>query len=383
MSRRRRKPPANDGPRLGLLALGGGERANALRLERQRLLGEIGRRRRELAKATAEIDAARTEVDAVLAPIVARQSDTDREIHALFGKLLGAGRFAKRKRAKVRQIYRALWEIGLISNGENEDFGEVSEWEGGERGGDSDEGFDDPGKSPSRCGTPEGVEGDFDAPRVRSANRPPDDEKHRTLRSLFKRLVLTLHPDRARHADEVARRTAAMKEVTQAYESGDLARLINLDERFAGGGMFEAGATMPAQMDVLERVVAELKTELRRHLDELRMVKRSDAFRAAKDLQRLRKAGEDPIGMMAEEEQARLDDLIATRDFVAAFEGGKMPFADFVRGPSLGADDDGSSDLADMFDEALADLIDAEVAAAAPQRRRRNRRNPPADPIPF
>lgn len=359
MSRRRRKPPANGSSQLGLLALSGGERANALRLERQRLLGEIGRRRRELAKATAEIEAAKTELDAVLAPIAARQIDTEREIHALFGKLLVPGRLAKRKRVKVRQIYRALHEIGLISPTEDEPFGET-DWVGDE----------------SEYGG--------DAPRVRSANRPPDDEKHRTLRSLFKRLVLTLHPDRARHADEVARRTAAMKEVTQAYESGDLAQLINLDERFTGGGIFETDTTTPSQIDVLERIVAELKIQLRRHLDELRMVRRSDAFRAAKDFQRLRKAGEDPVGMIAEEEQARLDDLVATRDFVAAFEDGKTSFSDFLRGPSLRADDDGSSglDLDDLFDEALAELIDAE-AVSTPRRRRRNRRSPPADPIPF
>jgi hypothetical protein len=361
-----------------LLTLGGGERANALRFERQRLLGEIGRRRKELAKASVEIDAVKAEVDAALAPITARQADVEAEIHALFGKLLAPGRLAKRKRSKVRQIYRALQQIGLIASPEGNPFAEASDWMGDEDGSEAEDG--DPGFPFDGGGDSSG-----DAPRVRSANRPPDDEKHRSLRSLFKRLVLTLHPDRARHADEVARRTAAMKEVTQAYESGDLARLINLDERFTGGGMFETVAATPSQIDVLERIVAELKTQLRRHLDELRMLKRSDAFRAAKDLQRLRKTGEDPIGMMAEEEQDRLDDLIASRDFVAAFEDGKMPFADFVRGPSLGVEDDGISgpDLADMFDEALAELIDAEAAATAPRRRRRNRPKSPADPIPF
>jgi hypothetical protein len=361
-----------------------GERSNALRLERQRLLGEIDRRRRELSKALAEIDLTKTEVDAALAPIAARQTDTEREIHALFAKLLAPGRLAKRKRAKVRQIYRTLQEIGLISPVEEGPFGDSSDWVGDERGYEAEDGDTGPFEGADSFGAPHGGF-DFGAAQVRSANRLPDDEKHRTLRTLFKRLVVTLHPDRARHADEVARRTAAMKEVTQAYESGDLAQLINLDERFTGGGMLGNVATTPSQIDTLERIVADLKAQLRRQLDELRMVRRSDAFRAAKDLQRLRNAGEDPIGMLAEEEQGRLDDLVATRDFVAAFEESKMSFSDFVRGPSLRADgDDGvGPELDDMFDEMLAQLIDAEAAATAPRRRRRSGRKPPPDPIPF
>ncbi len=369
MSRRARKAPSSTSAQRDLVVAPPEQRAVALCLERDRLLKEIDRRRRELVRAQGEIEAATVEIRSAVGSLVAQQSAIEQEVHALFAALLAAGRLTKRKRAQVRRIYVSLQRDGLIGPS-------VVEPADDRMGLGDDGAYDGSANDTSPGGRPAA---DPEPPLGPSASKPPGDENHRTLRTLFKRLVVALHPDRARHEDEKASRTAAMKDVTRAYESGDLAQLIELGRRLAGGSTptkrFEDRALA---VDMLERTVFELKAQLRALLDELRELRRSEEFRATKDLGRFRKAGEDPIEMMKAEEQARLDDLEAARDFVAAFQAGKIGFDEFVQGPSLPSDalEDAAAELSEMLDQLLIELY-----SPAPGRPRGRRRRP--DSIPF
>jgi hypothetical protein len=329
------------------------DRAAAVGAERDRLLKEIRRRRRELAKAEHDIEDAKAELDQALGAILSEQYGVERETHALFAELLAPGKLPKSKRAHVGNLYAGLQQIGLIGPppaGDAEFAGEPRAF--------PDE--DGPWHAPPDP-----------SPDTVATAQKPDDERHRTLRALFKRLVLALHPDRTRHEREKTFRTAAMKDVTRAYDERDLARMIELGERFSVEAPSTDKLDDPKLLtEALERMVAELKSELREVLDDLRAVRRSDAFRATKEIERLRRMDRDPFEAMLEEEQGILDDLVAARDFIAAFAGGKLSVAELIRGPCFPSDAAELDDIAESLGEFVAEL-DAE--AAAPPRRRRKR----------
>ena len=362
MSRRVRKAKAPASEQLDLVLAQPGERATALGRERDRMLKEIARRRKELGRAEDEIDAASEQFHSTVGPFIEQQSSIEREIHALFAVLLAPGRLTKRKHAQVRNVYTGLQQAGLIEPNFAERPDEDEKFGNDDGDVDSfDEGFGGGGR-----------------PRdAESASKPPDDGDHRVLRTLFKRLVVALHPDRVRHEDEKAWRTAAMKDVTRAYETGDLARMIELGARLSEGSPFTRNPKDPElAVETLERTVVELKVQLRELLDELRQLRRSERFRAAKDLERVAKVGGDPFAMLKKEEQARLDDLLAARDFVAAFHAGKMSWSAFLDGPSFPSDAVEAEDITEMLEH----LLD-EISSPRPARRR-NRRRGQTDSVP-
>ena len=342
MARRARAagPPSKE--QLGISVVRPNARAVALAAERDRLLREIKRRRKELERTEHDIEAARAAMDAVLSGIVQEQSRVEAEIHARFTELLAPGRLPKRRRSQVRALYVGLQRAGVLGR------------PGSTLDADPEfHGFDD-GEDPLPGENPGTVD-----PATKH-----DAEGHDTLRKLFKRLVVALHPDRTRHEGEKRERTEAMKDVTRAYEEGDLARLIELGARFSADPKL-AGEGRDAERaeDMLERLVAELKTQLRSLLDELRALRRSEAFRAAKEIERGTARGEDPIGEVAEEERALLDELAGIRDFVASFIAGKIDIEEFLEGPPL---PDGAPELEDL-DEVLDDfLMEIFGAAEAP-----------------
>jgi len=195
-----------------------------------------------------------------------------------------------------------------------------------------------------------------------------------TLRSLFRRLAIALHPDKVRDVTQCATFTAVMKEVTCAYESGDLARLLELERTWL--------ASMPcAERDVdadLARRTAELlraNTELRRQLRglsaELKGLKQS--IPSTGD----RRGARGPIDFAAvadqiiDEMRAELSRLEAMRDFSASFLRGDLTIDEFLLGPPMG------DESADFFErlvaEVLGDMADFDASERSSRRRRRGR----------
>jgi hypothetical protein len=173
-----------------------------------------------------------------------------------------------------------------------------------------------------------------------------------------------------------------MKEVTRAYESGDLARLLELEGHWASQEAVTPRSDDPSRlMEVLERTIGELKRQLRDVLAELTQLRRSEPFRALKELERTRSGGLDPLKDFVAEAQWCVDQLRTMRDFVAAFSEGKMSWAEFIEGPTPthppGEEDEYTMD--DLLDALLAELEVVE----APVRRRRKSRKTKASAVPF
>jgi hypothetical protein len=374
MPRAARKARPSKGAQLGLALAEPSAQVHALGRERARLLKEITRHKESLLRIQREMEAASDQVATAVGPIIEQQGRVELEIHALFAALLAPGRLAKRKRAQVKKVYATLQATGLIGRDPtgalHDDSGNRAE----------DEHFDEIFEGGF---AEERVPGPTEVPGGRSANKPPDDIKHRSLRALFKRLVVALHPDRASHEDEKARRTAAMKDLTHAYEQGDLARMIELgDSLSAGTPLGRSSDASAVAVQALERLVVELKAQLRQLVGELRDIRRSERFLAVKDLAGSRKSGSDPLARLQAEEQSRLDDLVAARDFVSSFEAGKLGLRAFLDGPSFPSDT--GEDIAVVFEEFVNRMLEEiEVEVARPRPRRRGGRKGRDEPIPY
>ena len=83
----------------------------------------------------------------------------------------------------------------------------------------------------------------------------------RALRTLFRRLASTLHPDREADPHEQRRKTVLMQELNAAYSSGDLLRVLELQQAVDGRA---AGALAALADAELEPYLQQLETQAQR-----------------------------------------------------------------------------------------------------------------------
>jgi hypothetical protein len=321
MARRRRVAPASlplfeSAPAAGLRLHAVGERLGALLKQRERLLAEVKRKQAELEAVNARAEAAAQDVVVQMAPIIGRFEALRAEIGAIFDELLAPGRLAARTRKKVAGLLRSLIAQGVVPPFAP-DPADTAAAAGSE--------FDDDAMFEAA---------DFDAPpfsegrsqeaRVASAPKHGQTPGRDSLRSLFKRLALAIHPDRAQHDSDRERRTEAMKEATRAYEDGDLARLVELEKAWQNGAQAPASAGEDARRCAeLEQTLRELNRQSRALTAELRDLKRQ----VREDMLDV------PVEHVVAGAEGELKDLERIRDFARDFRDGKITLATFLEGP--------------------------------------------------
>lgn len=82
-------------------------------------------------------------------------------------------------------------------------------------------------RGPERAGQPRGKRAQAAAERRAQAER----EASQSVREIFRKLASSLHPDRERDPAERARKTELMQQVTRAYQDNDLLQLLTLQIR--------------------------------------------------------------------------------------------------------------------------------------------------------
>jgi hypothetical protein len=99
-------------------------------------------------------------------------------------------------------------------------------------------------------------------------------------------LSVAIHPDRSQTDADRDHRTEAMKEVTRAYQDGDLARLLELEKAWlaAEETPVDGQGETERRCSSLERTNRELKKQLRELENELRELKHSVPVLAADEL---------------------------------------------------------------------------------------------------
>ena len=311
----KRRLAAQPGPMLpGLTLYSAATRADELLRERERLLREVNKKKQQLDRARAAAERAQDDRAARMEPLVARHDSLIEQLESLFDELLAEGRLAARARKAVERVRSSLELQGILPfskdpdepDFEDEDFDqeELEEYER-ERGFDPEMPRDSQPSSGPR--------------EVPSARQPGADS--RTLREIFRALVRAVHPDHAREESERVRRTEVMKEVTRAFEQGDLARLIELERAWQSERVLAGEGDSERRCRELERINAELASQSKQLASALKVAKREL---------------KGPLGQLDELfEQAtgELDHIATICEFVKLFRDGKISLAAFARGP--------------------------------------------------
>lgn len=310
----RKKKSAGAGLALSVTRHSSAARVFELLKERDRLVRQVEKQRGAVQRATERARVAENALMAKLAPLRERDGALRGEIKALFQELLAERRLSARARREVLKFRRFLRREGFLDDD-----------------GESESDRKEPGESADQEQPESAAWGSFDDAQrdgasserdVASAAQHGQSAGRETLRNLFRRLVLAIHPDRARHEAEREARTSAMKEATRAYEDGDLARLMELEKAW------RAGEPVAADVDdgrarELERANRELRAQLAHLTRTLRQIKRAMPPTAT---------GPE-VALVCEQAEHGLKMLASVRNFIRSFRDGKLSLSEFAEGP--------------------------------------------------
>jgi hypothetical protein len=274
--------------------------------EHERLLNEI--RKKKLARDACECsarDAARA-LDARLGPLREALCSAVAEVQAIFASLLGPeSRLSRRDQARVRRAYGQL-----LPEPDPRDEAE---------------------REP--CAGSSGKHGAHEPDAGYSAPKPKDSGPC-LLRSLFRKLALALHPDKVQDPTERATLTSVMKEVTRAYELGDVARLVELERSWLAAAVpCEPEQDIERSTQALLQANQELRCQLRALSAELKSLR--DALAVAVGPQRgaRGRGAEGAEDWMLSELERELTEMKLLRDFARAFLNGDLSLEEFLLGP--------------------------------------------------
>lgn len=324
------------------------ERLRGLLRQRKALLTKIKQEQKQRERLAERARDTMTAMMSQVQPLFAKRDELSAAIHQLFRELLAKGRLPTRSRRQVEQVYQSLQDL----------LGAAS----------------DPASDPS--GPPDPEHEESHAREFHHSASDGNGGNHKaSVRDIFRRLALALHPDRATNEDDRRDRTEVMKQLTQAFEAGDLAALLEAEQRWLSGDRHPAsGLDFDAQCCALERALADLKDQLRLLRADVKELKRSPAIAMAQATQeRKRGAPADIFGEAVAEAEAELQALSELSSFVTAFRDEELSLAEFLRGPPSFQTQ--GVDIADL----LFDVLEEDYA---PPRRDASRRRRGAG-VPF
>lgn len=168
-----------------------------------------------------------------------------------------------------------------------------------------------------------------------TATKPTGDQSG-ALRSLFKKLAIAYHPDRVRDETAKAARTKIMKDLTGAFESGDLARLVELERTLAvkSAAPDEPRETPERHVQRLAQANLELTRQLKELKDQLKRIKEDCPFTLDLRLRDPARLGRDELDQMVLERHMEVERAAKIREFIAMFAAGRMKVSDFLKGPT-------------------------------------------------
>ena len=355
------------------------QRLAALLHEHSHLLSKIKQRKAEQRRLEERIACVTAAARSSALPLIEGLRELDGQLHGLFGELLARKGQPRKTQKIVRSVYSFLQALGEISPA----------------AADADLGAQDRAATPvehaPESPPDDGAEGEIPpwATGGVTARRPATHHQGAasSLRSLFYRLAEALHPDKVQDEQEKEERTDAMKELTQAYQAGDLARLIELERTWLlseDRADRRQGTPERTEEEDLERRCAQLETTnqaLRLQLAEvnraLRELRRAPHAEFVSELRRMaRGSKKDPVTVWVDalrEQHGRLTEVLA---FVRSYQEGRIDIREFERGPQTGSwgDEEPEADELELLQEILDGLA---AMAPSPRSRRRSRRAGP------
>ncbi|MDJ0515109.1 MAG: J domain-containing protein [Trichodesmium sp. MO_231.B1] len=319
-------------------------RVNFLNEKHKKLLTQIKRKKTELSNLTQQIQTLSQEMFNKSRPFDEKINSLDREIHALFEKIISKKRLGKRQKQEVIDIYRTLQLTGRISL--RPDFFSQS----------SSANFQDNVRDNSEYSTDKDFfeEDYYDDKNNYRFNEKPDiyqPRPSRDLRKIFLKLADKFHPDKATEHETRILYTEIMKEINVAYQSGDLARLLEIERdknqeivNFYQNDSEKECERLGKEIELLSQQYEQVKAELRE-------VKNTPQGNMVKQYRKAKRKGEDLMEIMLEEVEFELRSLKKLRDFVKNFKNKKITLQEFVRGPNSANVDNMEDIINEMFEK--------------------------------
>jgi len=328
------------------------QKLEALEKENERLLREIEKKKRGCEVTEHTVRDAQDELATRSAALRAQATELLREIHQIFDQLLAAGsRLSRSDRAALRrfhgQVIAGLPRPDAVGN-------------------DPRESEEQDGEAPP-----------FDAQWAREAEEvehasasKPSPKNTDSLRALYRKLALALHPDKARDASEVARLTALMKEVTQAYANEDLAKLVELERTWLAQGATSDEDELESRSARLLAHNGELRRQLRALTARLKALKQSLPGISWPRGRRAASGAEIASEVIGELER-EVRSIEGLRDAARELREGRSSVSEFLMGPRP-AHDEQEQAVNELFEQMLEELL--ESAHQQDSRRPRGRR---------
>lgn len=340
-------------------------------LEKQhaRLLKDVTSKRRSLEALKALTRDVMDDLARRVLPLQQEALQNLQQVRRMFERLLAdKSRLAGRERRMMREIYEQFleslpWELRIRTEAPDAD--------------DESDPFEF-GRKPSDDPFGTGEQFDDDEPNTQHGDEvasatQPEARQTQSLRELFKRLVTRLHPDKVTDDAQKAERTTAMKEVTRAYQSGDLARLLELEADLAAVQSESSSDEITIRAARLERQNRELRKQLRQLTSDRKELR--DALPFHVDLRspkRLHEQVEAQVAQLAAEVEAEALQSRSFRDYIQRFADGKLSFDEFCAGPPEAR----ATDLEDALETLLDELWDEPAPRSRRTRAKKSGRTP-------
>ncbi len=295
-------------------------RLESLEKDNEKLLKQIEKKRSELNNLLAKIQEIGIEITQRSAPILQQLLELDEKIHAVFAEIFNGRKLGKQTRKSIEQIYATLQMAGMIS------FRSL------DTDPDADEETDDEWDAEDFFGGQH--RSDFE-PEPESPKMDRDELKK--IRQTFLRLADVFHPDRTRDDEDREYRTEVMKEINQAYESGDLAKLLAIEKKYQMGETIDRDNEdeLVRRCAQIEQENAFLNSQFDNLKQEIRQTKNTPQGSIVTEYKKMTKHGIDPIGEMVAETESQIKVIAELYQFTVDFRDRKMTIKDFMKGPTL------------------------------------------------
>ncbi|MBE9199864.1 MULTISPECIES: J domain-containing protein [unclassified Nodularia (in: cyanobacteria)] len=325
-------------------------RLETLDKEHQWLLKQIKRKRTELKNFVEQMRSLAADIFNRCNPKFQKLVDIDREIHTLFDEILTLRKLGKQSRKDIEAIYYQLQIARVISpNPKNHPEDEDTEL---------DELFETNEQDDHVSGThtEENHQYQEASPDIDFSSGNKSDAA-RKIRQTFLSLAEIFHPDKVKDGETQMRHTEIMKEINKAYQEGDLARLLEIEQQHQVGKSIDSNSEddLTRQCARIEQQNEILTNQYEKLKQELRLVKNTPEGAIVSDCRKASKEGIDPIGSMAEQVEAEIKTIAAIRDFVRDFREQKITIKEFVCGP-VNLRQMNQDAVDDMFEQMFVEL---------------------------
>ncbi|MBD2251717.1 J domain-containing protein [Nostoc parmelioides] len=301
-------------------------RLAGLEKEHKALLKKIKSKRTELKNFIEQMRSLATETFHRASPGFTKISELDKEIHTLFAEIFTTRKFGKQTEKKIKAVYLNLQMAGIISPKFESNQPELELDETSDESQQENNFFQGNNSHQHQRGQTQPELG------FSSVNRTDESRK---IRQTFLRLAEIFHPDKVKDSETQINHTEIMKEINKAYQEGDLARLLEIEQKHQVGELIDHNSeddltrkckTLAQQNEILITQYENLKKELR-------LVKNTPEGAMVADSRKAAKQGIDPIAQMLESMEIQINLVTEIRDFVKNFKAQKITIKEFLNGP--------------------------------------------------